>query len=1306
MRTKSFSVKKLLSLVLALTMMATMILPTSVFAAVPAVDGTAVATVLKAATGVDLVKQITVTFDSEIEFDDSNFATDVTVDNGHNFGTDVVAEVVDEKKLVITLDDDASIEVGDKITFANDIIVDKASGLDAFNGDVTVTGNLTGTTVNFDVPVGVTVTVEGGTAPTYYGIGTYAYKAEGAGFETVEDTFEVTDEDFATTKNIPVAISEIAAVDFTATAVATDVATTYGKADKIILVFEEAIEADADAIKEALSIKSNISAATFDSTKTILTLEIDQAATPALDNGATITYTKNSANKTVSGKVMNTISDVEIKGNLVGAEEQITATAMTATIVNASDEPGVSVGDKIVLVFNAPVPGTADLTITTNNAGDLTATSSDATRTVFVISTLNGDIADDTKLTFGDISNVSLKGSFGVSDEFKAVDALATDVDGTALKTNDIIYITFNRPAKVDDVVTLGDEYGIGATYEWKEAYTVLAIKLGTEATITTGADKINVTALDVDDEFGKVKATGTIDLDGGFGTAIIPEVVKVTAVSVTGNATATKDDKIVIAFNTKVDKSAVTNIVAENGTLGTGFSYANNVSWDDSKGTTVATVELGHNPTIKINETVLKFVGDIYDLSGVATCSNSNYMVVADGAFGVTITPSLMSATVVKVSNTPTAQLGDKIVFVFTTSTNTPEDNTTPKSIIPLFENDFGTGATGVWSANGTIYTVTLGSGADVEDNDSIVFTNNNSDVELKDCYNISKVADKAVTLKGSFGKANQPELLSATIVKTKTDVGAQQGDQIVLVFSAMTNGVNDTPNIIGSLGGKLGTGATGEWSSNGTVYTVNLGDNPTLTEADDITLTENSAFKDVHNIVMVKGGTVDLVGSFGTTPEETPQIVSAVAFSKGNYDYIKVTFNIETNLGDSDFIIDDNFKNELKENNPELGNVTEITKTSTTMTITLGEGATVKATNLEDSDTTNDKMLSLADLGIASKSSATPLAVTNAAYTGYTAPVLKDVVAENGGKIRITFTTRTNEASINLESSAALYGEGATASWPDAKTLLITLGTDYGITERGYISLDNLGIKDGYSGSYVVSGQYKIQSGSFTSDALEAKSAIAKSATTTVTDAAAGDKITITFSYATNRNADLANIISEVKSGDAVVANPFGTGATCTWISGQKLVITLGDAPEIKRDDVIYFNKANIKTLSGQELATESIVLKGSFDGRDYYLSGNYVAQTATAKDHSFKVVVDNTSDAVAAKPTIVCVAYNGNTPVAISRVSAGIDETAEFVFTFSGSYTITNAKVYAFKGLFDDITDTTASPEVLAETKTINK
>lgn len=1057
------------------------------------------------------------------------------------------------------------------------------------------------------------------------------------------------------------------------------------------IVFAEPINATAEDVFAQLDINTKTKNPKWIVDKTVLSLTVDGV----IANGTKIQYTKTSAIKTTSGDVVGDAAAV-IAGNFDGAERLVTATSMTATIVKGTPfKPEVQDADSIVLVFNAPVAATGNISITAGT--EILTAVADATKTIYTID-LDGseNLEEVAEVAYGSMT-AALQGSFGKAVAPKVLKAVAVDNDGTALTTGDSIMIYFDQNTNTPTTGVLAGNLK-DAVYEWVNAQT-LKITLGNTAISKT--DMLDISSLAIKDCYGLISATGleNITLEGGFGMAIKPEIARVSAVSVTGNPTATQGDKIVIAFNTLVNHDDVTDVSVFDGNLGNGFD----IKWQDAE-TTVAIITIGAgSPKIDVGTTSIRFVGEIWDVTHTVKMSEADH-IVSHGAWGITITPELMSATIVKSSNKPTAQAGDKIVLVFTTPTN-------GVNVIPLLQDELSN-ATGVWSANNTIYTITLAANTEITDSSSIEFDNvdtvNGLKAPLKDIYGVSVVEDKTVALKGSFGKANQPELLSATIVKTKTDVGAQAGDQIVLVFSAMTNGADNTqnPNIIGSLSEKLGTGAVGTWSTNGTVYTVTLGDNPTITEADNITLRETSDFKDVHNIVTVKGGTVNLVGSFGATPTEIPQIVSAIAFSKGNYDYIKVTFNIETNLGDAAFIIDDNFKNELKENNPELGNVTEITKTATTMTITLGEGATVKATNTEDADNSNDKMLNLSNLGIASKSSKTALAITTAPYSGYTVPVVKDIVAEDGGQIKITFTTRTNQASIDLESLAALYGEGATAAWPNAKTLVITLGTDYGITERGYISLDNLGIKDGYSGSYVVSGQYKIQSGSFTSDALEAKSAIAKSTTTTVTDAAIGDRITITFSYATDKNDDLANIISEVKSGDAVVTNPFGTGATCEWVTGQKLVITLGEAPEIKRDDVIYFNTANIKTLSGQVLTTSAVTLKGSFDGRDYFVSGNYIAQTATAKDHSFKVVVDNTSDAVAAKPTIVCVAYNGNTPVAISRVSAGIDETAEFVFTFSGSYTITNAKVYVFRGLLDDITDTEASPEVLAETKTIHK
>lgn len=874
--------------------------------------------------------------------------------------------------------------------------------------------------------------------------------------------------------------------------------------------------------------------------------------------------------------------------------------------------------------------------------------------------------------------------------------AVAVDIDGTASTAGDEIrvYFTANTNCSTDGELTGNLE---GAEYSWIDEKT-LRIVLGD--TQITESDLIDISGISIKDEDGINDATrlNDIALDGGFGTAIKPRVVNAVAVSKTGHSTASEGDEIVIMFNTLVTHDNIT-VRAKDGSFGTDFDNENKdangnnafINWKDD-GVTTLTITLGSEPDVELNKTAVKLDGIIKDLySETLECENIDTIRIKSGSFGIKILPELVNATIVKVSKRPTASENDKVVLVFSAPTN-------GEDIISYLGGTafFGDTATGSWNTpTNTVYTVKLGNNAAIEDGSDIVLPSNTG---LKDQYDIAEVPAAAKTLAGSFGKADAPKLLTATIIKTSTTPEAQENDEIVLVFSSRTNGTQIASKVsVNGNSNALGSNVSGVWSLDNTVYTIKLGSgNKSVDDGDTISVDAACGLKDYYSVVDFDFGTTAvLAGSFGEKGTEIPKIVSAVATSEDGSDFIRISFNIETNLDELN--IDDTLKASLMAVNTKLGDITVVTKDSSTLKIKLGETATIKTGDVID----------LTPLGIKSKSTDTALGTATVKCSGYTAPVVKDIVAENGGIIKITFTTRTNKASVNLESSAALYGEGATASWSeDAKTLTITLGTDYGITERGYISLDNLGIKDGYSGSYVVSGQYKIQSGSFTSDALEVKSAIAKSSETTVTDAATGDKITITFSYATDKNDSLTDIISEIKSGDTVVANPFGTGAGCEWITSRKLVITLGDAPEIKRDDIIYFNRANIKTLSGQELTTESIAVKGSFDGRDYFLSGNYVAQTETAKDHSFRVAVDNTSDAVAAKPTIVCVAYNGNTPVAISRVSAGIDESAEFVFTFSGNYTITNAKIYAFKGLLDDIADTTASPEVLAETKTINK
>lgn len=683
----------------------------------------------------------------------------------------------------------------------------------------------------------------------------------------------------------------------------------------------------------------------------------------------------------------------------------------------------------------------------------------------------------------------------------------------------------------------------------------------------------------------------------------------------------------------------------------------------------------------------------------GVAAANNVAVIdteggVVPPANTGDTI-PVLEAASIVKVSQNSVAAEGDQIVLAFTAATNGPIDFINQ---IVDYNELFGTGATGEWDSDKAIFTITFGTNPKITAKSKIKFQTNHG---LKDLAETADVVfeESGVELSGSFGKTIQPSLVSATINKKSQTAQAQAGDEIVLVFSVRTNGAD----IISSLkaNGKknaFGTGADGEWDETNSIYTITLEEGTTVKDNITIELSENSGLMDFNeNVNAMTGNTVTLAGTFGTVVEEKAKIVSAVAYSEGNSDYIKVGFNTKV-TSDATNGLNDNQKLALATANPELGEIGTVTTTDNTITIQIGADATVRAT-----DENNTKLLDLSCLNIKSKSSDTPLENAKVAYTGHLSPVVTDVVAESGGLIRVKFSTRTNQSQkINLEQLAALYGEGAKATWIDAKTLVINLGTDYGIEERGYITLDSFGIKDGYSGAYSVIGQYKIQSGSFTEDKLVVSSVIASSTNTNVTTASKDDTITINFSHTTNAPGVMSDIITKVTNylGDEI-SNPFGTDAQMNWLTNKTLQIKLGEAPEIEKDSKIYFNTDKIAKLSGDKLSVESATVNGSFDGRDCSLSGKYVKTTGSKGDHQFKVSVDNTSSKTSVKPVIVCVAYNGDTPVTISRVSSTVADTEEMLFTFAGTYTITEAKIYAFNNLFDDVNN---SPAVLAQTISI--
>ena len=170
---KNGSLKKILSAVIALTMVMSVVLPIAVFATVT--TPVAVATVTENVGG-GQTKTITVTFAEEVADAGAVLDTDITV-AGKTFGASTMAlDAVGKKDLVITLAADATVVVGEDITFANNKIASADDPTDFFNGDVAITGSLDCATVDYSsiVPNDATITVDGYlTNPTSVGTGTF-----------------------------------------------------------------------------------------------------------------------------------------------------------------------------------------------------------------------------------------------------------------------------------------------------------------------------------------------------------------------------------------------------------------------------------------------------------------------------------------------------------------------------------------------------------------------------------------------------------------------------------------------------------------------------------------------------------------------------------------------------------------------------------------------------------------------------------------------------------------------------------------------------------------------------------------------------------------------------------------------------------------------------------------------------------------------------------------------------------------------------------------------------------------------------
>lgn len=936
---------------------------------------------------------------------------------------------------------------------------------------------------------------------------------------------------------------------------------------------------------------------------------------------------------------------------------------------------------------------------------------------------------------------VTITGAFVVpiTPELMSLTAVSQDGSGV-VKPGDKIVAVFNTDVTIGDIQVSEGSFGSDFTIDYGQSgRNVVEITLGGDGiNVVPNTTKIAFDGFKDYDTESVEMAKVTRSVKGSFGYSVEPKLLSATAVSRSGNGVPTAGDSIVLVFNTAV----------EGVTSGLGSAEAS---------------ENGYVWTITLANTDVK-LGDIlsFNITSAATGESASVSAALGGSFGYSIEPEVLSATVVSQDGSGVVKNGDVIIFVlsnavksinseigtaqcdetgcvWTLTLNGSENVVIGNKLVLSVTTEDGNvmtlspnlGGSFGYSAEPKILSLTAvsqdGSGV-VKQGDQIIIVfntavelaqpdfgsattedggyvwtvviNDINNIELGKIMNFSVVSkttnmtfeNVTAALGGNFGYTVNPEILSMTAVSNFGSGVAKQGDRIIIVFNTAVEGVEST------------LGKT-EASANNYVWTITLDKDGSIETGEELSFNVTSAATGKNAYVSATLG-----GSFGYS--EAATVKSVVLSENGGEEVITVVFSTATNMPAIEESIGMVL---LKNNNQHLGaNVKASWENEFVLKITLGSDAT----------TTDKDVLDLIGLGITSAATGEEIQNINALkITGSLIPVVQSVDAADK-QITVTFSTRTN-GKADISKLKTLLGTGAKTEWSeDNKVLVITLGENYSISDGGYIVLNGMGIKDGFSETYSLVGQYKI-SGSIDSDKVSVVKAIAQSTDKSKVEAQSGDTIVIKFNTATNANGSETGVLIGSEGVDAIVSvaemdneTAFGTGYDGEWVSYDTLVITLGGAtasgededavtigsePQIAVGDTITVG--NVAFASGDGIMDDTkVTLGGSFNGREFVVTNGLLSRTGSNEksgDYRVSAKVENTLLS-SVKPTIVCVAYSGNNAVAISRITVEVENSINPVFEFPASDKITSAEIYVFSDTFSDIT---SAPEVLAETLEIN-
>ncbi len=1346
------SIRKIMSVMLMLAMAITYLIPMSVSAAVTAV--TAIATVVENDGG-GQTKTVTVSFNEKvISVASSALDTDISV-TGKTFGASTISLDADtEKDLIITLADDADVEVGDSIEFINDVVVNAEDTGDVFNGNIEITGSLECATIDYSEikPADAQIKVTGyAVAPTSVGTGTFYYELTKNNYITKTGSFTIDAEKLGTTYKVTDTMEKVDA--------------TYTFLDNKIT---EANGYSAD----------NYTADSFAALTAALAAANGVDRTLKIDDQDII----NDLLAELESAINNLVAIRKVDFMAVGVSE------------NVADNYGKAT--KLVLVFAEPIDAAADAVLANLSVKDMveSAAWADGDNTVLNLALkANADITNSLEVTYTaneaiktkltpavvDTKTVTAIGNFvGNEQQLTANNMAATIVKGSArpgVAQDDKIIIVFNAPVK--DVPASIIVNGMTANVVAETSNTVYQIVLD-------GSENINNnTTLNY--------AGMTTSLKGSFGNAEVPKALRAYAIDNDGTELVA-GDMIVVQFNVPTNGA---NDISKVKVKGNGYVAAlgeSQMSWDSTK--TKLKIELASDAFVKDGvEINLKNLG-IKDIYETVDADADSLVLTVDGSFGYTVQPRIVKTMAfsqgtydyirvffnTKVKNVsltkeePTFNLGfemgvgaeyglpngdGSIYYEIKMNKNAHSalkpgttialsgiaDNETGSKllsetpyeisgafvspitpevvdVVALSQNGSGVAQSGdkilvifnvaVEGGNITLLNNKFGDGnhEDIEENVLTITLGEGTNVKVGDKIRVSDFVDSAtmsakmktadIAIGGTFGKIIEPEIISATAISNDGSGIPKVGDKILVVFNTEVKIGGDTLF----------------------VYEYKLKDSDNLTDflvgkefKVNVTSAATGASKECSHVI---------TGTYGLAT--VPSVKSVVLSEQKAGEVITVIFDSAIDIYEADgktvkTINNETLKNNNKRNADDavahIGDATAQWKDEFTMEITLGSNTT----------TTDEDTLNISGLGIKAKSTGIALEddkISELAISGTLIPIVKEVKADKNS-IVINFSARTNGAA-NISNLTSLLGTGAVASWDKyGKVLTITLGENYTITSGGYIVLNGMGICDAFSGKHHVVGQYKV-SGSIETGKLEVSKIVAQSMDKSKTTAQKGDVIVVKFNSATNLMGAALNEVLKSDKVDEIISvaggneATLGTGYTGVWTAYDTLVITLGGAEETTAEGTeeeptvtgnnptieigTEINVANVAFANGEgKMDTATVKLSGSFNGREFVLTEGKITRTGNNNtgDYRVEVKMENTLIKPNIVPTVVCVAYNGINPVCVTRINIAVESEILPVFEFAEKFAVTNAKIYVFDDVFGDIN---SSPNVLAETMEI--